>query len=151
MNWVTWENIGVDRMACIWLIQRWIDPKGRFLFVPVGSKPLPKDAEPFDIPGTRFSHHRGHCSFHAFLKEYQIKDPVLAHIAGIIDEADVVQEINLEAAAPGLDLVCRGIRLTSADDRAAMERGKMVYEALYAQLGAELTSETTRHAKISKV
>ena len=57
MKWVTWEHIGVDRMACIWLIRRWIDPKAKFLFIPVGSKPLPKDVEPFDIPhvaqGTR--------------------------------------------------------------------------------------------------
>jgi hypothetical protein len=50
MKWVTWEDIGVDRMACIWLIRRFIDPKAEFLFIPAGGKPLPKGAEPFDIP-----------------------------------------------------------------------------------------------------
>src|SRR5262245_22881010 len=137
MTWVTWENIGVDRMACIWLIRRWIEPRAKFIFIPVGSKPLPSGAEPFDIPGTRFSHHRGHCSFYALLKENNLKDPVLLRIASIIDEADIIQEVNLEPIAPGLDTICRGIRLTSPDDHIALERGALIYEALYAQLAAE--------------
>jgi hypothetical protein len=136
MKWVTWENIGVDRMACIWLIRRWIDPKAEFLFVPAGSKPLPKDAEPFDIPGARYSHQRGHCTFHTLLKVHNLKDPVLARIANIIDEADIVQEINVEPAAPGLDLLFRGLRRISADDLEALERGVLVYEALYVELSA---------------
>src|SRR5512135_1006165 len=137
MKWLTWEHIGVDRMGCIWLIQRWIDPKSEFVFVPAGTKPLPRGTEPFDIPGARYSHHRGHCSFYSLLKAHKLKDPILARIASIIDEADMVQEINVEPAAPGLDLICRGIRQTSSNDRVAMERGKMVYEALYAQLKEE--------------
>jgi len=136
MKWVTWEHIGVDRMACIWLIRRWIDPKAEFLFVPAGTKPLPKGAEPFDIPGARYSHHRGHCTFHALLKENKLNDPILARIANIIDEADLVQEINVEPVAPGLDLVCRGLRRISADDQEALERGALLYEALYAELAA---------------
>lgn len=138
MKWVTWQNVGVDRMACAWLILKRIDPKAKFLFVPVGeTKDLPKGAEPFDIPGVRLSHHRGHCSFHALLKEYEIDDPVLARIARIIDEADTVQEVCIEAAAAGLDLVCEGIRLISPDDQTALERGCLVYDALYARLAAE--------------
>ncbi len=137
MKWVTWEHIGVDRMACIWLIRRWVDPKAEFVFVPAGTKPLPDGAEPFDIPGVRYSHHRGHCSFHAILRDKRIKDPVLARIASIIDEADIVQEVNVEPVAPGLDMICRGIRQLSADDQEASERGALVYEALYAQLSAE--------------
>jgi hypothetical protein len=136
MKWVTWESIGVDRMACIWLIRRWIDPAAQFLFVPVDTKPLPKDAEPFDIPGARYSHHRGHCTFHTLLKEHQLKDPILVRIANIIDEADLVQEINVEPAAPGLDLLCRGLRRISVDDLEALERAVLVYEALYAELSA---------------
>lgn len=145
MNWVTWENIAVDRMGCIWLIHRWIDAKAQFLFVPMGKKPLPKNAEPFDIPGTRFSHHRGHCTFHSLLKEYQLKDPILGRIANIIDEADIIQDINLEPAAPGLDMICRGIRLNSPSDEVAFERGKLIYDALYAQLSAEMKSEKERN------
>jgi hypothetical protein len=124
-------------MACGWLIRRFIDPKARFLFIPAGTKPLPKGAEPFDIPGVRLSHHRGHCSFHAMLKAYKLKDPVLPRIARIVDEADVVQEAAVEPAAPGLDFVCRGIRRTSSDDYVAMERGGMIYDALYAELQAQ--------------
>jgi hypothetical protein len=136
MKWVTWEDIGVDRMASIWLIRRWIDPKAEFLFVPAGTRPLPKGAEPFDIPGMRYSHHRGHCTFHTLLRENGLKDPVLLRIANIIDEADIVQEINVEPAAPGLDLICRGLRRISKDDREARERGSLIYDALYAELSA---------------
>jgi len=137
MKWVTWENVAVDRMACAWLIRRFIDPKAEFLFVPVGEKSLPKGAEPFDIPGVRLTHRRGHCSFHTFLREYKLKDPALQRIARIVDEADVVQEVTVEPVAPGLDFICRGLRLTSPDDRAALERGALIYEALYAQLAAQ--------------
>lgn len=137
MKWVTWEQIGVDRMACGWLIQRFIDPQAKFLFIPMGTNALPLDAEPFDLPGVRLSHHGGHCTFHTMLGVYDLKDPVLHRIARIVDEADVVQEVNLEAAAPGLDLICHGLRLTSSDDYVALERGTLIYEALYAQLATE--------------
>jgi hypothetical protein len=139
MNWVTWEHVGVDRMGCAWLIGKHIDAKAHFMFVPRGSCELPAGAEPFDIPGVRFSHHQGHCSFFAFLKEYDLADPVLHRIARIIDEADTVQEVLIEPAAAGLDLICEGIRLTSPDDTAALERGALVYDALYAKLAAELS------------
>ncbi len=150
MIWVTWEHIGVDRMGCIWLIQRWIEPQARFVFVPVGARPLPKGAEPFDIPGTRFSHHRGHCSFHALLRAHRLKDPILARIASIIDEADIVQDITVESAAVGLDMICRGIRLNSPNDTVALERGKIVYDALYAQLSAEAAGEQERTPPASR-
>lgn len=137
MKWVTWENVAVDRMACAWLIKRFIDPQAEFIFIPAGHKPLPDDAEPFDIPGVKYSHHRGHCTFHTLLREYNLKVPVLERIAQIVDEADVVQEAAVEAAAPGLDLICRGLRRISPDDPIALERGALIYEALYAELMAE--------------
>ncbi len=140
MNWVTWENVGVDRIGCAWLIRKHIDPDARFLFVPYGSHGLPDRAEPFDIPGVKLSHHQGHCSFHTFLKEYDIADPVLHRIARIIDEADTVQEVQIEPVAPGLDLICEGIRRISPDDVVALERGAMIYDALYAKLAAELAA-----------
>lgn len=127
----------VDRMACAWLIKRFIDPEAEFLFIPAGHKPLPDGAEPFDLPGVRLSHRRGHSTFHTMLREYNLKDPILHRIAQIVDEADVVQEVNVEPAAPGLDLICRGLRLTSLDDTIALERGALIYEALYAQLAGE--------------
>lgn len=138
MKWVTWEQVGVDRMACAWLIRRHIDPDAEFLFVPVGHHPLPEGAEPFDIPGARFAHHQGRCTFSTLLREQGLTDPVLWRIAGIVDEADTVQPLALEPAAPGLDLLCRGIRRTSPDDQAALERGALLYDALYAQLASEV-------------
>ena len=134
MKWVTWENVGVDRMACAWLIRKHVDPKAEFLFVPEGQTELPSGGEPFDIPGVRLSHHGGHCSFYAVVREYKLKDPALKRIARIVDEADTVQEALVEPSAPGLDLICTGIRLTSANDQEAIERGIMIYDALYAAL-----------------
>ncbi|HUE74256.1 MAG TPA: chromate resistance protein ChrB domain-containing protein [Pirellulaceae bacterium] len=138
MKWVTWEVVGIDRMGCAWLIRKHIDAKARFLFIPLETTTIPDGAEPFDIPGVRLSHHQGHCSFHAFLRAYKLDDPVLHRIARIIDEADTVQEVLVEPAAAGLDLICEGIRLTSPDDATALDRGAMVYDALYARLAGEL-------------
>ncbi len=138
MKWVTWGGVGVDRMGCAWLIRRWVDPAAEFIFVAEGSHDLPPDAEPFDIPGVRLSHHGGHCSFHAFLIAYDLKDSTLAHIARIIDEADTITEVELEPVAPGLDMLCRGLRRTSPDDTVALERGALLFEALYAQLESEM-------------
>lgn len=136
MKWVTWENVGIDRMGCTWLIKRFIDSDAEFAFIPVGYNPLPDDAEAFDIPGVRLSHRRNHCTFHTFLREYNLQNPILDRIAAIIDEADVIQETAVEPTAPGLDLICRGIRRISQDDYAALEYGLIIYDALYAQLGA---------------
>lgn len=137
MKWITWENVGVDRMACAWFIRKYLDAQAEFIFVPAGTKPLPTGAEPFDIPGVRYSHHRGHSSFYTFLQEHKIKDPVLQRIAHIVDEADIVQEAQVEAVAPGLDMICRGLRQISPDDETALRYGALVYDALYAQLQAE--------------
>jgi hypothetical protein len=138
MKWVTWENVGVDRTACAWLIMRCIDARATFVFVPRGSMELPAGATPFDIPGVKLSHHRGHCSFHMMLKAYKLADPVLQRIARIIDEADTLQEAPLEPIAAGLDAICRGLRRTSKDDQTAIKRCKLIYDALYAELSAKV-------------
>ena len=140
MKWVTWQDVGVDRMGCAWLIRRSIDPAAEFLFVAPGAVPLPEGAEPFDIPGTRLSHHRGHSSFHTIVREYGLDDPILGRIAQMVDEADVTQEVMVEPAAPGLDLICRGLRLASPGDQVALERGALIYDALYAALRADPSS-----------
>ena len=134
MKWVTWEHIGVDRMASAWLIRRWIDPTAEFSFIRMGEKPQTNMGEPFDIPGARFSHHGGHCTFYALVKEHKLQDPLLTRIAQIVDEADEIQEVAVEPAAPGLDLICRGLRQISQDDFEAMERGRLIYDAVYAEL-----------------
>jgi hypothetical protein len=137
VKWVTWQTVGVDRIGCAWLIKRFIDPQAEFSFIPVGQTSPPEGWEPFDIPGVRLTHRRGHCTFHTMLREYDLKDSVLQRIAQIVDEADIVQEVNVEPAAPGLDLICQGIRRISADDHEALERGYWIYEALYMQLSVE--------------
>jgi hypothetical protein len=104
------------------------------MFIPLDEQPTPDQGEPFDIPGARYSHHGGHCTFYSLLKENRIDDPILTRIAEIIDEADLVQEVSLEPAAFGLDLICRGLRQISQNDFEAMEHGRLIYEALYAQL-----------------
>lgn len=137
MKWVTWEEVGIDRMACAWLIRTRIDQDAEFLFIPQSSAEIPSDAEPFDIPGTRLSHHGGHCSFYTLLQVYAFDDPVLARIARIVDEADTVTDVELEPAAAGLDLLCRGLRRISPDDATALDRGALLYDALYSALEAE--------------
>ncbi len=134
MKWVTWENVGVDRMGCAWLILRYIDAEAEFKFVPAGQTPLPEGYEPFDIPGVRLTHRRGHCTFHTMLREYTLDDPLLQRIASMIDEVDVAQDVMVEPVASGLDFLCQGIRRISPDDQVALERGQMLYDALYAQL-----------------
>jgi hypothetical protein len=137
MKWVTWEQVGVDRMACAWLITTYIDRDAEFLFVPAEQKLLSDGAEPFDIPGVRLSHHQGHCTFYTMLQQYDLHDPILQRIARVVDEADTVQDVMLEPVATGLDVLCRGMRLISPDDQVALERGKLVYDALYAQFANE--------------
>src|SRR5438034_9480516 len=102
MKWVTWEQVGVDRMACAWLITKYLDPEAEFLFVPAGQKPLQEAAEPFDIPGVRLSHHRGHCTFYTMLREYELRDRVLQRIARGVDGADTVQDALLDPAPAAL-------------------------------------------------
>lgn len=138
MRWATWENVGIDRIGCAWLILRDIDPEAEFLFIKRDEK-LPDGAEAFDVPKVRFSHHGGHCSFYTLLNHFELKAPILHRIARIIDEADTVQQVLLEPAATGLDLICEGLRLISNDDREAIDRGRVVYDALYAKLKCETT------------
>ena len=87
MKFATWENVGVDRIGCAWLIRRFVEEQAEFVFIPDGSSEVPAGAEPFDIPGVRLSHHHGHCSFYALLREYKLMDdPILQRIARIIDD-----------------------------------------------------------------
>jgi hypothetical protein len=73
------------------------------------------------------------------LREYDLRDPILQRIARVVDEADTVQDVMLEPAASGLDVICQGMRLISPDDTVALERGRLVYDALYAQFASEPT------------
>src|SRR5438876_9952495 len=85
-----------------------------------------------------------YCTFHTMLREYDLKDPVLQRIARIVDEADVVQEVAVEPVATGLDLLCRGLRAISPDDQVALDRGALLYDALYAEMARDAASPTAQ-------
>ena len=104
MKWVTWQNVGVDRIGCAWLIKRFIDPEAEFVFVASDERTLPRDAEPFDIPGTRLSHHQSHASFHTIVLEHRLADPVLLRIAQMVDDR----------RASAQELWGRGVQLSAA-------------------------------------
>lgn len=137
MRWVTREWVGVDRMACAWLIARFIDREAEFAFISERALPVPEDGEAFDIPGVRLSHRRGRATFHTVLREYGLVEKGLHRLARLVDEADTVQEATLEPGAFGLDMVCRGIRKASRDDAEALQKSAPVFDGLYALLSEE--------------
>jgi rhodanese-related sulfurtransferase len=134
-GWVTRERPKIDRIACPWLIRRFIDPKARFLFAPtdrVLAVAAETGATAYDIPGAEpFSHDGELCSFDAFLKEYMIKDRALDALALIVRGADTAR-LELTPQSPGLLAVSLGLSAIYADDQAMLERGMTVYDALYA-------------------
>ena len=137
MKWVTWEKVGVDRIACAWLIRKKIDPDAEFIFIKRGSHFKELDGIPFDIPGVSLSHRRGRCTFCTILKEYQISDRILDQICSIVDAADSVSDLLPPPEAPGLDIICRGLTKVLGDDHRAIETGSIIFEAIYVQLSAQ--------------
>jgi hypothetical protein len=134
MKWVTREKARVDRIACPWLVKRFIDPQAEFLFVPadqVMAVAAREGAIPFDVPGVELGHHGDRCSFDAFLEKYRLTDPALRALALIVRGADTDQR-ELTAESPGLYAVASGFRETSKDDFENMARQFPVYDALYA-------------------
>jgi hypothetical protein len=134
MKWITWSEVGVDRIACGWLIRRAIDKDAEFVFIPRGSDWKDLDGIPFDIPGANLSHRRGRCTFCTLLKEYAINDRVMDQICTIVDAADSVNDLLPPPEAPGIDVICRGLVKVLKDDRRTLEVGAVVFEALYTQL-----------------
>jgi hypothetical protein len=134
MKWVTRRKARVDRIACPWLIQRFIDSGAEFLFVPedqVAETARRESAIPFDVPGAELGHHGEQCSFDAFLHAYKLTDPALQALATIVRGADTdARDIAKEAW--GLYAVASGFRETSRDDYENMARQFPVYDALYA-------------------
>jgi hypothetical protein len=134
LKWITWENVGVDRIACAWLIRRKIDADAEFIFIRRGSEYKELDGIPFDIPGANLSHKRGKCTFCTVLKEYRITDKVLDQICAIVDGADSINDLLPPPESAGLDLICRGLTKLLRDDHRAIEVGFTIFEALYLQL-----------------
>lgn len=135
MLWVTRSHIHVDRVACPWLIQRFVDSAAEFIFVPkneIERVVQEKGAIPFDAPGVELGHHNGRCSFEAILQKYDLKDPALQRLAQIVHAADVAEDIDTDPLGRGLEAIATGYSLRFPDDLENLERQFEVYDALYA-------------------
>lgn len=137
MKWVTREKAKVDRVACPWLIRKFVDPKSEFLFVPADQvMPVAQrdGAIPFDVPNVEFGHHGQECSLEAIVKTYHLDaDPALALLAKIVNGADTDNVLWNRPESAGLKAIADGFRrLGFADDHALNAAEWIVYDALYA-------------------
>ncbi|MGH7356395.1 MAG: chromate resistance protein ChrB domain-containing protein [Candidatus Rokuibacteriota bacterium] len=134
MKWVTRERARVDRIACPWLISRFIDREATFLFVPsaqVMSVAEREGAIPYDVPNVELGHHGERCSFDAFLDKYKLTDTALQALARIVRGADTDAR-QLTPESPGLYAVATGFQAIAKDDHDNMARQFPAYDALYA-------------------
>jgi len=134
MKWVTREKARVDRIACPWLISRFIDREPTFLFVPAGevmAVAAREGATPFDVPDVALGHHGDRCSFDAFLDAYGLTDPALAALAEIVRGADTDAR-QLTPESSGLHALASGFREIARDDHDNMAKQFPAYDALYA-------------------
>ena len=142
MKWVTREKARVDRIACPWLITRFIDKEPTFLFVPardVLAVAKREDAIPYDVPDVELGHHGKQCSFDAFLDKYKLKDPALLELALIVRGADTDAR-GLTPESAGLYAVATGFQATARDDFDNMKQQFPVYDALYEYCRARVTA-----------
>jgi rhodanese-related sulfurtransferase len=132
--WVTREKPKIDRIACPWLIRRFVDPEAQFLYVPtetVFAVAKEKGATAYDIPGAEpFSHEGELCSFDLFLRVYELTDPALVTLALIVRGADT-DRLELAQQAPGLLAITLGLSANFSDDHAMLAHGMVIYDALY--------------------
>ncbi len=135
MKWITRSHVHVDRVACPWLITRFIDNEAEFLFVPrsqIEKVAKEEDAIPFDAPGVELGHKDGRCSFESILLKYELKDPGLLRLAKIVHSADVDADIDKDPIARGLEAIASGFSLRYPDDEENLASQFEVYDALYA-------------------
>ncbi len=134
MKWITRERPKIDRIACPWLIARFIDEAPEFLYVPAADVlkvAAERDAVPYDIPGVEMSHVGERCSFDAFLAKYELADPALQQLASIVRGADT-SRLDLTPQSAGLYAISLGLSRCFADDHEMLKHGLVMYDALYA-------------------
>lgn len=134
MKWITRERPKIDRIACPWLIERFIDKEAEFLYVSAGEvlgMANSTGATPYDIPGVEMTHVGELCSFDAFLAKYQLADPALQHLAIIVRGADT-SRLDLSPQSPGLYAMSLGLSKIFSDDHEMLRHGMVMYDALYA-------------------
>jgi hypothetical protein len=135
MLWVTRSHVHVDRVACPWLIARFVDSDAEFIFVPKGEiERVVKEtgAIPFDAPGVELGHHEGRCSFESIMLKYDLKEPGLVRLAQIVHSADVAEDIDKDPIARGLEAIAQGFSLRFPDDTENLSQQFEVYDSLYA-------------------
>ncbi len=146
MKWVTRERVKVDRVACPWLIKKFVDPQAEFLFVPADQVAIVaqrEHASPFDVPGVELGHHEGQCSFEAIIRKYGINDPAIQLLAQIVHGADVEHDLYGRPEAAGLKAVAEGFRyLGLQDDHEILKQESVVYDALYAYCQQQVRTST---------
>jgi hypothetical protein len=133
MKWITRERPKIDRVACPWLVARFIDREPEFLFVPadrVRSEAAATGATPYDVPGVELTHDGPLCSFDAFLKKYALTDPALHDLAVIVRGADTAR-LDLAPQCAGLLAVSLGLSHNYSDDHEQLGHGFVIYDALY--------------------
>ena len=134
MKWVTRSHVHVDRIACPWLISKFIDKDAEFLFIPwPGPLPTQETGTPFDFPNPDFElgHHDGKCTFEAIIEKYNTKDPWVQEVAKIVHAADVASDIDKAPEGRGVEAISAGSMYIVQDDYEALEKGFVMYDALY--------------------
>ncbi|MHB1134827.1 MAG: chromate resistance protein ChrB domain-containing protein [Chloroflexota bacterium] len=137
MKWITREHVKVDRVACPWLIEKFVDPEAQFLFAPLDQVAIvaqQEDAIPFDVAGAELGHHGQECTFEAILRKYHLEDdPALVLMGKIVNGADTDNTLYHQPEGPGLAAIAEGFRhLGYADDHEINAAEWLVYDALYA-------------------
>jgi hypothetical protein len=143
MRWVTRSHVHVDRVACPWLITRFVDSDAEFVFLPVGEIERLVEEEgaiPFDSPGVELGHHDSQCSFMAILEKYKLKDPALLRLADIVNAADT-GSMSADPIAAGLEAIASGFSIRFPLDLENIEHQFEVYDALYAWCRLEVSSK----------
>ena len=133
MKWVTRERPKIDRIACPWLIQRFIDGDAEFLYVPAADVlrvAADSGATPYDVPGVEMGHVGEQCSFDAFLRKYRLDDPALQRLATIVRGADT-SRLELTPQSAGLHAISSGLMRVFNDDHDMLRHGLVMYDALY--------------------
>ncbi len=141
MKWVTRSHVHVDRVACPWLISRFVDAEAEFLFVPasqIEEVVNETGAIPFDAPGVELGHADGRCSFESIIAKYGLKEPGLLRLAKIVHAADVSEDIDKDPIARGLEAIASGYSMRFPRDMENLEHQLEVYDALYAWCRVEV-------------
>ena len=144
MKWVTRARPKTDRIACPWLIRRFIDADAEILYVPsdqVLAVADEQEAASFDAPGARYDHRDGKCTFEVLIDDYDLgADAALARLAKIVHAADIASELDTDPAGPGLLAIGLGGLDVEADDHRLLERATFVYDALYAWCATQVVT-----------